>query len=929
MIGESVSMAKWTFSTILYVDQEELFQTAFSSLKSSALFPEKVQLIVVDPYGFEQVRAACKGYANVVYLPVEDAEIAVAYNQGLRHVSGTYLNFSLASATYSSETYEKVASAFDQYPVQMVSVCPYLIDQDGSLVPYGGGVKGKEPEEDISLNWQYGKIQMAFQAYFFRANLFQGRFFDETLHSDALHKCLLELQLEYPRYCYLSEVYYQYTVSLEDNTSTNPIQYQLWWYHDSVTKFITPLLRSAQERFGQVPLFLQKACYYLIYAKYNCNLNDRNKGVMETKDEVLQFVKETFQALTYIDNTIIMGKNLTSYSSANRAVRMFLLRGKADVLGKELHITDVSRRYMALLENPEGKTDSDYRNHVVVIAPNNRELLRIRIMNYEDGMLQIDANVGLADFLSPDQYKVYALSSTQKKKEPEVYEPEQLQVYPLTKCFGFTFQRKAPLQFRIPVKKAAQQHIQFYYEFEGRQYQFRITFDTPNSRMIPKSKYSYWMFQDNWMVTWYRSSELIIRKVDWFYHLKRELLFCWDVYQSAEDKALSRRGILLRMMYWLKRPAYQKKHVWITFDKLYKAGDNGEYMYHYCRENQKDVEIYYIIRRESPDYERMVREDKKHVLVHGTFRCQLITLLAEVYLATHANISAQYNNSPEYRTYTKDLQRGEIVCIQHGLTIQKIAQYQNRQFDNTKLYCCASPYEIKNMSHPIYGYDPEVLKLIGMARYDGLVNRDQKIILITPSWRRNVVNSAVANTRRAHNNNFKNSAYFRIYNRLINDERLIRCAKKNGYRIVYLLHPAMSAQIDDFDRNDYVELVPATGSVSYEKILCESSLMVTDYSGVQFDFAYMRKPIVYYHPDELPPHYEEGGLIYSTMGFGPICTGHEQLVDELCASMEQQCRTEEKYIKRADDFFAFDDHNNCQRIFQEVWDWMERRREDR
>ena len=66
----------------------------------------------------------------------------------------------------------------------------------------------------------------------------------------------------------------------------------------------------------------------------------------------------------------------------------------------------------------------------------------------------------------------------------------------------------------------------------------------------------------------------------------------------------------------------------------------------------------------------------------------------------------------------------------------------------------------------------------------------------------------------------------------------------------------MSAQLEDFDRNDYVELIPATGDMSYEKILTESSLMVTDYSGVQFDFAYQRKPLVYYHPDALPPHYE-------------------------------------------------------------------------
>lgn len=113
---------------------------------------------------------------------------------------------------------------------------------------------------------------------------------------------------------------------------------------------------------------------------------------------------------------------------------------------------------------------------------------------------------------------------------------------------------------------------------------------------------------------------------------------------------------------------------------------------------------------------------------------------------------------------------------------------------------------------------------------------------------------------------FKHSEYFRIYNTLLNDPRLLETAKRTGYRIMYLLHPVTSSQLPDFTDNGYVELVPAAGDMSYEKVLTEASLMVTDYSGVQFDFAYQRKPLVYYHPDTLPPHYEEGGLIYDTMG---------------------------------------------------------------
>ena len=118
--------------------------------------------------------------------------------------------------------------------------------------------------------------------------------------------------------------------------------------------------------------------------------------------------------------------------------------------------------------------------------------------------------------------------------------------------------------------------------------------------------------------------------------------------------------------------------------------------------------------------------------------------------------------------------------------------------------------------------------------------------------------------------------------------------------------------------------IPAVGDMSYEKMFCESSLMVTDYSGIQFDFAYMRKPVIYYQPEELPPHYEEGGLIYETMGFGPICRTHRQIVDTLCQYIASDCVNDNEYVRRANDFFAFYDHKNCERIYDAVMDYSSR-----
>ncbi|MBQ9375511.1 MAG: CDP-glycerol glycerophosphotransferase family protein, partial [Ruminococcus sp.] len=54
------------------------------------------------------------------------------------------------------------------------------------------------------------------------------------------------------------------------------------------------------------------------------------------------------------------------------------------------------------------------------------------------------------------------------------------------------------------------------------------------------------------------------------------------------------------------------------------------------------------------------------------------------------------------------------------------------------------------------------------------------------------------------------------------------------------------------------------------------------------------------------------------MGFGPICTNHEQIIDTLCRYMDNNCVMEDMYKARVDDFFEYSDYNNCERIYEKV-----------
>ena len=491
-------------------------------------------------------------------------------------------------------------------------------------------------------------------------------------------------------------------------------------------------------------------------------------------------------------------------------------------------------------------------------------------------------------------------------------------IYTTTKFFNRDFTRNYTFSFIIDKEEIKESSkLDFYLSNGEETKKSKIIFsdDKPQARLNNNMSNTYWVFNKNYIMTTNLKS-IFFKKTSGFGRFIKELALYKDFIFQSSKKSLGLRALFLRIIYRLTRFLYKNKHIWVTFDKLYKAGDNGEYFYHYCKKRKDGYTCYYIINKDAYDYKRLRKE--KNVLIFKSIKEYLVVLNAEAIFATHAGCSNFMAFTKGKEKYFRDLFNYDVFCLQHGLTIQDIPQLQNRLRDNTKLYFCASKNEIDNISQDKYDYDKESLLLTGIARYDGLINKDKKQILITPTWRHNMANlvTQVGSTR-PYYEDFKSTPYYKIYNSIINDEKLIECAKKYDYKVVFLLHPTLTAQIDDFDKNEYVDIFTVTEDQSYEKLLCESSLMVTDYSGVQYDFAYMKKPIIYFHTDELPNHYGSGGIDYEKEGFGPIIKEQDELIDLICEKIKKGCQNDDNYIKRCEKFFEYDDNNNCERIYNE------------
>ncbi len=753
----------------------------------------------------------------------------------------------------------------------------------------------------IDLKSKYDCFPFEFGGTIIRTEALRKYDIRESLGLETERDFMLRLMAEKMKTCFLPEILYtSYEYEEKDITFYKGL-YMKEWYFDSITGFWMPFLTEMKEKYGRVPIFIQYNFMYSIIARFEGNLDNRNKHVIEEGhgEEYLELIGK---ALRLIEENIMLNRNKILDCVTGDTMKWVygILRNGPDYKFERFFLA--GKIYYGI-----GDT---LFNSLMSLSTN------ILFINYRDGKLEIDGTVHPILYSMVDE--VYFRYNN--KKYPIQYNER----YGLTKVFGAAICKRHSFHLTIPVKNQSESELFCEAAIGGQLEPIIMRFPSHFSRVCGAFGSSHWVFGDKreYMMTVERKG-IIIRKTTRTQKFIKELKLLKDMLMKDN---YARKYAALRALYFLCKPFMTRKPIWMYIDKIYKGGDSSEYLYKYAKAQNHDVKHYYLIDKNSTDYKRLKKDGYKP-LVRDSLKHRLVFLYADMMVISNSTVYAFNGYTLTNSSYIRDLTHFHVCCVQHGMSVQKIAIAQNRLRDNTRLYFCASKYEIENLSRPVYdyvGYD--ALKLTGVPRYDGLKDRAKKQIMISPTWRMQAAMPVRTSEseQREYNPLFKESEYFKVFNALINDKRLIDAAEKYGYRIKYVLHPIVSSQVDDFDKNDFVDIVPAVGDMSYEDMFCESSLMVTDFSGIQFDFAYMRKPLVYLHHKDIPQHYEEGTFHYDTMAFGEICHDNDELIDVLIDYMQHDCKMKPEYVKRADDFFYYRDDKNCERIYKEMIEYQEK-----
>lgn len=359
-----------------------------------------------------------------------------------------------------------------------------------------------------------------------------------------------------------------------------------------------------------------------------------------------------------------------------------------------------------------------------------------------------------------------------------------------------------------------------------------------------------------------------------------------------------------------------RRDLWLLCDTENECRDNGFWLYKYLRENTSEDAVY-AINRKSPDYARV--KDLGPVIQYGSFRHWIY------YLAASKNISSQKMGKPNaaicYVLEVYGILRNKRAFLQHGIIT---ADLSFLYYPHTKMSLfVTSTYDEWKYVNDRYGYPEGCVQELGLCRFDHL--HDMKVkknqILIMPTWRMYIRNEISASDHELEAQKFMETDYYRYWDALLKDERMIHYIEENDLQIIFYPHREMHRFLKYFHVDHPNITVASWPEYDVQTLLKESAVLVTDFSSVAMDFAYMKKPLVYYQFDNekfRKSHHQIGYFDFRKDGFGPVCVTEQEVTDWLIRLHGQGFANEAIYLERHGKYFDLWDTKNCERNYKAI-----------
>jgi glycosyltransferase involved in cell wall biosynthesis/CDP-glycerol glycerophosphotransferase (TagB/SpsB family) len=366
---------------------------------------------------------------------------------------------------------------------------------------------------------------------------------------------------------------------------------------------------------------------------------------------------------------------------------------------------------------------------------------------------------------------------------------------------------------------------------------------------------------------------------------------------------------------------------WVLMDRVVNTGDNGLRLFEYLRETRPDLNAWFVLHRDSPDWPALSRRTNR-LVAYGSWRWQLLMLNCHNLISSHVD--------PEIVRPKQILQRGratpwKFVFLQHGVIKNDISNWLNRR--HLDLLVTSSPAEHESIVEDGSSYmlTEKEVKMVGLARFDRLrrigaevAEAEQRTILVAPTWRDWLAPRLPGELHRRVVPDFADTDYGRNWLGILSSPKLADLCAREGLRIGFLPHPDMQSVLPTLDLPDHVDAL-AYEDHDVQRLFASAAVMVTDYSSTAFNSAYIDRPVVYFQFDkelmDAGAHLGTVGYFdYERDGFGPVAYTLEHAEEAVVASVLAGPRARSPYLERIEVAFPVRDGRCCERTVAAIED---------
>lgn len=362
-----------------------------------------------------------------------------------------------------------------------------------------------------------------------------------------------------------------------------------------------------------------------------------------------------------------------------------------------------------------------------------------------------------------------------------------------------------------------------------------------------------------------------------------------------------------------------KKDSWIICERKNEARDNGYHLFNYIVKNEKEQKVFYIISRDSYDRQK-IKDISKNIIDFGSLKHWVHFFSSSALISTHIN--GYVPNELVYKYFAKRFNiPGKRIFLQHGIIKDNLPQlyYEKTKLD---LFICGANPEFEYVNQ-FFHYPKGIVNYTGLCRYDNLLDYTvKKQILVMPTFRMDLYVEPDDILTKDKIKIFNDSDFYKNYIRLLNDKNLNKFLHSRNIELFFYPHHEMQKYIPYLKLEKLSNITVLTPKESdIQQLLKDSLLLITDYSSVFFDFAYMLKSTLYFQFDYKQyrdNHYEQGYFDYEKNGFGDVVYTYELLIKSIKRTVNNNFELPKKYYDRINHFFTYRDKNNCKRNYNAI-----------